>query len=116
MQKNLAFLLTAVLLGGCAASCENEISQSVTSPSGAIKAVVFNRGCGATVGFNTQLSIFPANTALPDSGGNVLTIDAGVPLRVQWESDSALRISGVPDARIVKQETSAAGVRVVYSK
>jgi hypothetical protein len=32
-------------------------------------------GCGATVDFNTQVSLLPASARLPDNGGNVLIVD-----------------------------------------
>lgn len=42
--------------------------------------MIFNRGCGATVGFNTQVSVLSAEAALPDAEGNVLVVDDDVPL------------------------------------
>ena len=66
MSKSFLVLLTAALMAGCGSTCDNEISQSISSPSGAMKTVVFHRECGATVGFNTQVSILPSNRRLPD--------------------------------------------------
>ncbi|MGY0613405.1 hypothetical protein [Luteimonas sp. A501] len=106
-------LIALVALSGCN-SCGNEISQTVISPSGNIKAVVFNRNCGATTGFNTQVSIIPATGALPDIGGNTLTIDGAVPLQVQWRSESALHLAGLGSAEVFKQKDSVAGVSVSY--
>ena len=80
-----------------------------------MKAVVFNRGCGATVGFNTQVSLLPANAALPNDGGNVLIVDDTVSLKIEWESDEAVRISGQLDTEIFKREASVSGVRVAYA-
>jgi len=69
MRWTLAILITAALIAGCAPICENEVSAAVRSPSGKMKAVVFDRGCGATVGFNTQLSVLSAEAELPDEPG-----------------------------------------------
>jgi hypothetical protein len=113
--RRASVLVAAVLLGGCGAICENEISQSIPSRSGAMKAVVFNRACGATVGFNTQVSILPSNTRLPDEGANVLIMDGSVALKIHWNSDTALRISGVTNAPMSKQELSLDGVHIVYA-
>lgn len=117
MQKLLpALILLAVSIGlsGCD-PCGNEISQTVTSPSGKIKAVVFNRNCGATTGFNTQVSIIPSLESLPGDGGNTLILDGTVPLKIEWRSDSALHLSGLSAAKIFLQSQSAAGVSVSYS-
>lgn len=103
------------LLGGCGAVCENEISQTIASPSGRMKAVVFNRVCDATVGFNTQVSLIPATARLPNDGGNVLVVDDTVRLKVEWESDVAVRITGRLDTQIFKQEASVSGVQVAYA-
>jgi hypothetical protein len=103
------------LLGGCGAICENEISQTVVSPSGNMKAVVFNRGCGATVDFNTQVSLLPASARLPNNGGNVLIVDDTVPLKIEWESDAVVRITGQLDTQILKQEAAVSGVQVAYA-
>lgn len=115
MRWTLATLITAALIAGCAPICENEVSAAVRSPSGKMKAVVFNRGCGATVGFNTQVSVLSAEAALPNAGGNVLVVDDDVPLALHWESDGSLQVAGTLPSRIFKQEQVVAGVRITYS-
>lgn len=116
MHRSVVILCTAALFGGFGPSCENEISQSVTSPSGAMKAVVFNRACGATVNFNTQVSVLPSNQRLPDDGGNVFIVDGSDALEIRWDSDSTLQISRATGAKIFRQETSVNGIRVMYGR
>jgi hypothetical protein len=106
MRWTLAILITAALIAGCAPICENEVSAAARSPSGKMKAVIFNRGCGATVGYNTQVSILSAEAALPNDGGNVLIVDDDVPLALHWESEGSLQIAGRLSSHIFKQETS----------
>ena len=115
MHRRLSVTVALTLLCGCAAVCENEISQTVRSPSGKMKVVVFNRGCDATVGFNTQVSLLPASAPLPNDGGNVLIVDETVPLKVEWDSDAAVRITGKLHTQIFKQEVSVSGVQVAYA-
>jgi hypothetical protein len=115
MHRHLFVTVALTLLGGCGATCENEISQTVRSPSGKMKVVVFNRGCGPTVGFNTQVSLLPVSASLPNDGGNVLIVDDTVPLKIEWESDEAVRVTGQLDTQIFKQEASVLGVRVAYA-
>jgi len=117
MRLPLWFVATSVSFGlvGCN-SCGNEISQTVESLSGLVKAVVFNRNCGATTGFNTQVSVLPAVDELPNSAGNILILDGAVPLQVQWVSNSALSLRGVGSERAFKQASSVAGVSISYGE
>jgi len=118
MNQTLRILFAiavCLVVSGCDAGCDNEVISAVPSPSGAFDAVVFNRGCGATTGFNTQVSIVKAGTA-PVGAGNTLVLSGKVPLQLQWLSASKLSISGLGSAKIFKQEQSAAGVSVAYGK
>lgn len=112
-RRLVTLLAVPVLLAGCSL-CDNEISQTVGSPSGKLKAVVFNRNCGATTGFNTQVSILAASTTLPDDGGNTLTLKGAVPLKVEWRSDSSLHLSGPGAAETFKKNSAVAGVSIDY--
>ncbi|TQK11989.1 hypothetical protein FBX97_1941 [Herbaspirillum sp. SJZ107] len=102
-----------MILSGCD-PCENETSQTVISPSGKLKAVVFNRSCGATTGFSTQVSVIPASESLPDEGGNTLVLGGTVPLTVAWRSDASLNLSGLGAASVFNRSSSVAGVSVSY--
>lgn len=76
--------------------CGNEIYGEYPSPNGRLKAVVFQRDCGATTGFSTQISILKSNATLANKRGNIF-ISAGHPRDtspiVTWLSDSELEIS-----------------------
>src|SRR5438132_6203036 len=76
------------------------LAQSV-SPDGIRKLVVFQRDCGATMGFSTQASLLAVDSTLPNQGGNVFAADtdhgiaasgaAGGPeLRARWEAPNQL--------------------------
>ncbi|HEY7181405.1 MAG TPA: hypothetical protein VIC84_08295, partial [Blastocatellia bacterium] len=79
MKKMETFILSCLLLlsiysAGClnlADGCGNEILRVHYSPTKKLKAVVFERDCGATTGFSAQISIIPANSDLPNKAGNV---------------------------------------------
>ena len=101
-------------LTGCSDMCGNEVSQTVASPSGALKAVVFSRNCGATTGFNTQVSVLHANKELPPEGGNTFIGNGSASLVVRWENESSLKIAGGGAASPIKQNTQVAGVAVAY--
>lgn len=75
--------------------CGNEVFQEVLSPDGTYKAVVFQRDCGATTGFSTQVSILKASSQLANRAGNVFAID-GHPdwtqIRVRWDGNRAMNL------------------------
>jgi hypothetical protein len=117
MSRLVCIFMAASLsvLAGCS-SCENEISQTVPSPSGREKAVVFHRGCGATVGVNTQISVIPASDRLGDKSGNVAIVDGSPTPTVQWESESSLRIGGLGSGRLYKAENQVGHVFIAYGR
>jgi hypothetical protein len=55
--------------------CENELVGEHTSPDGQYKAVLFVRDCGATTGFNTQVSLLRSNQHLKNGSGNLFIAD-----------------------------------------
>jgi hypothetical protein len=104
--------------------CETYVIQRIPSPNGELEGVVFDRRCGATSGFNTQLSIVVPG-ATPDEPGNALIVDAdhglapvgpagGPEIQVVWQGDSMLHVRLDRRARSFKQDTIVEGVRVVY--
>ena len=58
--------------------------------------MVFQRDCGATTGFSTQISILGAAQELSNVSGNIFIMD-GHPddtnVQVEWEGDQAVSIS-----------------------
>jgi hypothetical protein len=107
------FLAPFMSLSACD-HCENEVHRTVASPSGKLKAVIFNRNCGATTGFNTQVSLIPSSESLSGEGGNTFILDGTVPLEVEWLSESMLHLGGFGAGRIFLQSRSVAGVSVSY--
>lgn len=84
MKQTLQLLVAVAVLAavaGCDVGCDDEVVSTVASPSHTTSAVVFNRNCGATTGFNTQVSIVQAG-ASPSGAGNVLILDGTVPLKL----------------------------------
>ena len=58
-------------LGTALDTCGDTPVQTVPSPSGSLKAVLFERDCGATTGFSSQVSILSHDENLGNEGGNV---------------------------------------------
>jgi hypothetical protein len=105
----------ALALGGCSDLCGNEVAQTIASPSGKLKAVVFSRNCGATTGVNTQVSILRAEETLPNDGANTFISNGSVPIVVQWQNDKTIQISGLGDSAPIKQNRTVSGVEVSYA-
>lgn len=114
------------LLGlfGCASQCGNEMISDVASPTGAWHAAVFERDCGATTGFSTQVSILPKGQR-PTGSGNAFVADgnhgrapasvAGGPAVVaHWLSDRQLELRYHPRVRIFRQAPALGGVTIRY--
>jgi hypothetical protein len=107
--------------------CMNEILRIHYSPSKQLKAVVFERECGATTGFSTQISIMPANSDLPNEGGNVFVADTdrgksasgpggGPHVEVEWREESSLNITYDNRARVFLRKDSQKGINITYSE
>jgi hypothetical protein len=123
----------ALVLAGMAAlfssafddMCGNEILADIPSPNGALRAVVFERDCGATTDFSTQVTILPVDAKLPDEGGSVFVADTnhgaapsgeggGPEVKVQWRSASQLSIAHHTEARVFLARQRVEKVDVSY--
>lgn len=105
--------------------CGNDIVAELHSPDGLRKVVVFERDCGATTGFSTQVSVLSVNTPLPNQGGNLFVADTdhgaapsgpggGPGVKVVWESAQSVVLTHHPKARVFTAETEVEGVRARY--
>ena len=102
-------VLPSACTGGSASSCTNTILSEVTSPGAELKAVVFSRDCGATIGFSTQVSVLPAGAQLrPSEGGNLFAVDTAHSAAASGGGGPAVHVeyvptpSGAPDTVVVR--------------
>jgi hypothetical protein len=118
----------AALYKGCESAfdgmCGNDLIHEELSPDGKVKVVVFQRDCGATTGFSTQVSIVPGRKTLPNAPGNVFVATTGhgaaptgqgggPEVRVVWDGNQTLILKHHPSAAIFKAEREHSGVRIV---
>lgn len=97
--------------------CQNIGSQTIVSPTGEYRAILFSRNCGKDTSVNTHISIIRFNDALPDEDGNALvTKHKAVPVTLRWTDDAEIQISGVSVDTPDKQNTRVSGVQITYSK
>ena len=104
----------AILVGGCGL-CNNDEQFRVPSPDAALEAVIFQRDCGATTGFSTQISIVTKGSVLPNGGANLFVADTdhgkapaaswgGPEVEVDWASKRTIRVVTHRDARVFHKE------------
>lgn len=86
-----------------------QISQVIYSPDHKFKAVIYERDCGATTNFSTQVSILRASQTLPRGNGNILDMD-GMPedsiSDIAWSGDRSLSINTASEYPIFFQAKS----------
>lgn len=96
--------------------CGNEIFNQVLAPDGNLKAVLFQRDCGATTGFSTQISLISSENKLENNAGNIFIID-GHPndrqIEMTWLGPKKLLIkkSGMQPH---KKEAQSQDVVIIY--
>ena len=119
-------LVVPLALTGCfnlAGDCEDTIVSRLSNPSATKQAVLFERSCGATTGFSTQISIIPVGEDLQDTG-NVFVADGGTAAtawggpwaEVRWLSPHHLLVRYDQDARVFKAAARADDTEVRYEK
>ena len=114
------------VIGGCSDACQNSTVSTAAAPASDLKAVLFQRDCGATTGFSSQVSVTGADEA-PAGGGNVFVADTdhgvaeaaswgGPWVEARWLSPQQLLIRYDAKARVFTQNASVSGVTVAYEK
>jgi hypothetical protein len=109
-----------------AGDCGNELLKERPSPDGKMKAIVFQRDCGATTGFSTQVSVISKDEKLSGEGGNVFAADTnhgeapsgqggGPAVEVSWLNENQLLIKHDKRARVLQHPQSPGGVTVLYA-
>ncbi len=94
--------------------CANSVVTTATSPNGKWEVVVFERNCGATTGFSSQISLIEASEELDNEAGNIY-IAEGYPkdYKVTWKSNDYVKISGTKSYNF-KKEAQLYGVQFSY--
>jgi hypothetical protein len=89
--------------------CGNQELRRRTSPDSKLDVVVFQRDCGATTGYSTQVTIVPSGAKLPNEIGNVLVLDNNPGIDVQWTSAERLTVA-IPDTAKSSRKTDQVSV------
>jgi hypothetical protein len=117
----------AIALSGCPDPCGNHAFQEFRSPSGMRKLVVFERSCGATTGFSTQVSLLPGDAEMPKGPGNLLSIDTDhgkvaaddngkIAVKVTFEGDSIITLAYPARARVFASVAAKDGALIRHER
>lgn len=120
-------LIAIPALIGCLDPCKNDSFKEFRSPSGKWKIMVFQRSCGATTDFSTQVSLLPSQSPPPKKAGNVLSIDSDhgriavdsnglVDVHVTFSGDSTVTLAYPVQARVFAAVTDRDGVAVRHER
>ncbi len=124
MVRTLLLSTFTLMLGACSDTCSNEVVTRLASPDGEREAVMFQRDCGATTGFSTQISILEAGEQL-SGGGNTFRADddqgaartgtwGGSWAEMKWLASDRLLIRFATKSRLFEQDESVLGVAIRY--
>ena len=105
--------------------CQNEIISQIPIGSSPKKVVVFERDCGATTGFSTQVSILGLGKELGSGAGNILILDdnhgkapsskgGGLEVVVNTISNKKVKILFDKRVRVFKKVPQFKGVTIEY--
>jgi hypothetical protein len=120
----LAVLPLSLGLGACSDICSNtEVARS-TSPDGRFDAVLFQRDCGATTGFSSQISLVaagenidsssPLYRADDDHGAAQVGAWGGPWTEAKWIAADKLLVRYAERSRIFEQDEYSDGISVSY--
>jgi hypothetical protein len=95
--------------------CKTVVRNSIPSPDGSKSIVIFGKECGATVGFNTQASIAPADGSFsPDKNPAFFVVSGEHVVLARWLGDSAVEIALQEGGKVFRNEQRVGDIKVVY--
>lgn len=108
-------------------SCVNNFKNETRSPDNALKAIIFERDCGATV--STEVSILPVDGNLNNETGNVFIYktdyleketagEKTANVEVKWMSENQIIISfdDFTTTKVGKMRQQIENVKIIYDK
>lgn len=115
-----ALVAAAVPFWALTPRCANDVLGEIASPDGAHKAVIFDRDCGATTPFSTQVSLLPADDAVGNEPGNLFAAedelgDAGPRVAVSWEDPTHVAVQYEAGAHVSKAEPMLGALAARYA-
>lgn len=118
-----SLILASVAVSGCNDGCGNSLIRRADAPDGEHSAVMFQRDCGATTSFSTQLSIVRPGERV--GSGNTFRADddhgaafagdwGGSWAEMRWLGPDHLLVRYAARSRVFAKKEQVAGVHVSY--
>jgi hypothetical protein len=108
MWKQVVVAIFAIVVAGCSDPCSNTIVSSVDAPGGEHRAVLFQRDCGATTSFTTQVAVLRVGETLSGAGGVfVADTDHDVAQAAEWGGPWAEIVWLSPTRLLVRRDANA---------
>lgn len=121
-----AALFLATLNNIFGGACESRVIRNSVSPDGQLKAVLFERNCGATTSLVTELAIAPARSRTPLADNDVVSTEGlgkdryyqldGARTHLDWRTRRALDIHCGPPSRAQQAIVHFRGVAVAFDR
>jgi len=96
--------------------CQTVVRKSIPSPDSSNSIIVFGRECGATVGFNTQVSIAPTGSSFSADKYPAFFVVSGLQdVTARWLEERAVEIAISPGAeKVYRREERVGDIKVAY--
>ncbi|MEM7792623.1 MAG: hypothetical protein AAF546_14555 [Verrucomicrobiota bacterium] len=114
-MKQSLLLILILLLGGCYDLCENTVILEEKNQENGMKAVVFDRNCGATTSLSRQVSILKEEKELPNDAGNIFTSSHYSDVQIRWVDSTHLEITRIGTGKDFLMEESLQGIKISYA-
>lgn len=124
MLKRLTPATALLALTACSDTCANNLVTRVEAPDGRHSAALFQRDCGATSGFSTQISVLSAGEKMAgignafraddDHGAAVVGAWGGPWAETKWLSNEHLLIRYAGRSRIFEQNNKVSDVKISF--
>ena len=125
MRRAFFLFLSASLLAGCSDACQNTVVDQKRAPDDRHFVVMFQRDCGATTGFSTQLSVLEDGEQ-PTGSGNAFRADddhgaaraggwGGPWAETRWLAADHLLVRYAAKSRIFRQADQVDGVKITFA-
>ena len=122
-----SMLAAAVLtFSGCSDTCSNNPISRADAPDGLHSAVMFQRDCGATTGFSTQVSVVAQGEQSSGSGNTFRADDdhgaaaagkwGGPWAEIRWLAPDHLLIRYAAKSRLFEREDEVSGIKISYQQ
>jgi len=107
--------------------CGNRIIKKINSPNKRNTIVIFERDCGATTNFSTQISIIRKGKKLENEKGNLFSADSDngkaevnkygiIKVQANWIDEKHILIKFDKNAQIYERKNSLNGISVTYEE